>query len=85
MGRTRIGVLVLSAALLILGWGCKHDNALKPPKEEAAYRLPPDDPRYSEFPQFPPKELNKYPKRDPAAEDPMNKMPGKFGMGAPGG
>jgi hypothetical protein len=85
MGRTRIGALVLMIVVLVLFWGCKHDDALKPPKEVAEYRLPPNDPRFSEYPRFPDKEMNKFPKRDQSAEDPMNRMPSRFGMGGPGG
>jgi hypothetical protein len=72
--------------VLILFAGCNHDKNLKPPKEEAVYRLPPDDPRYSNPPKFPDSTLNKFPKRDmPGLDDGSGGSPAsKFGMGAPG-
>jgi hypothetical protein len=87
MGRTETSLVVLGAALLVL-FGCKHDNNLKPPKQDPQYVLPPNDPRYSTYPKFPDSTLNKWPKRDPAAEDPSsdaakNRRPnmGMTGMG----
>jgi hypothetical protein len=85
MGRTATRLGVLSAALLILFLGCKHDDNLKPPKQDPQYNLPPDDSRYSSYPKFPDSTLNQFPKRDPsAADDPSAKSPSRFGMGGPG-
>jgi hypothetical protein len=88
MSRTWIGLGALGATLLILYSGCKHDDkTLKPPKEDAVYRLPPDDSRYSGPPKYPDGTLNKFPKRDmPGADDPGARGPGsRFGMGGPQG
>ena len=67
--------------------GCKHDNNLKPPKEDPVYRLPPNDPRYSGPPKFPDNTLNQFPKRvDPGDVDPAAKSPThNMGMGRGGG
>jgi hypothetical protein len=76
------------AALLILVCGCKHDKNLQPPKEDAVYRLPPNDPRYSQLPQYPEKTLNDFPERDPNAGQNMGpggaSRVGMSGMGSPG-
>ena len=95
MGRTGTGLVVLCAALLGLA-GCKHDDTLKPPKQDPVYNLPPDnDPRYSGPVKFPDSTLNKFPKRDstldgsdggmPNAKGPRPSMGGMGGPGAPGG
>jgi hypothetical protein len=75
---------------LALFLGCEHDKNLKPPKEDAAYRLPPaDDARYSSVPKFPDKEMNKFPNRVSLGTDdgpgrmPMTRVPGT-GAGMPG-
>jgi hypothetical protein len=88
MGRLRTGLLVLGAAHLALFVGCKHDTTLKPPKEDAVYRLPPDDPRYSTYVKYPDGTLNQFPKRDQsfvddpnAAHQPCNRMTGMNSMG----
>jgi hypothetical protein len=90
MGRLRTGLLVLGAAGLALFVGCKHDSTLKPPKEDAVFRLPPDDPRYSSVIKYPDGTLNQFPKRDQSlvtdpmqAQAPGNRM-GMGGMGGPG-
>jgi hypothetical protein len=87
MGR----ILVLGAAFVALFVGCKHDNTLKPPKEDPVYRLPPDDPRYSQLPKYPDNTMNKFPKRDaPGLDDgpgrmPLTRVPGTgAGGGIPG-
>jgi hypothetical protein len=85
MSRTRSGLGVLGAAVLILFAGCNHDKNLKPPKEDPVYRLPPDDPRYSSYPKYPDSTLNKFPKRDmPGQDDPSASPASRFGMGTPG-
>jgi hypothetical protein len=86
MGRTGTGLVVLGAALLVL-YGCKHDDNLKPPKQDPQYNLPPNDPRFSTYPKFPDNTLNKWPKREPpGADDPAApKGPPRFGGGGPGG
>ncbi len=88
MARSRTGLLLLGAAGLALFVGCKHDNNIKPPKEEAVYRLPPDDPRYSTYVKFPEGTLNQFPKRDQSlVDDPAmahQTGPRMMGMGAPG-
>jgi hypothetical protein len=87
MGRTRTGLLVLAAVQLALFVGCKNDTTLKPPKEDAAFRLPPDDPRYSTYVKYPDGTLNQFPKRDQTLTDsPMaGKTPGsRMNMSGPG-
>jgi hypothetical protein len=95
MGRTGTPLVVLGAALLIL-FGCKHDDNLKPPKQDPQFGLPPNDPRYSSYPKFPDSTLNKWPKKDaPTLDDPTaapaalekNRKPSMSmgGMGGPGG
>jgi len=86
MGTLRTGLGALVAAGLILVCGCKHDTNLKPPKEDAVYRLPPNDPRYSQLPQYPEKTLNEFPERDPNAGQNVSPAGGSrlgmSGMGA---
>jgi hypothetical protein len=71
--------------------GCKHDDTLKPPKQDPVYNLPPNDSRYSGPVKFPDSTLNKFPKRDntdDADGGPLNAKgprPGMGGMGGPGG
>jgi hypothetical protein len=86
MGRTGTGLGALAAALLLLFSGCKHDNNLKPPKEDPVYRLPPDDPRYSQYPKYPDKTLNDFPKRDqmPGEDGPSPGGGSRLGMTTPG-
>ncbi len=85
MRRTATRLGVLGAGLLILFLGCKHDNNLKPPKEDPVYRLPPDDPRYNSVIKYPDNTLNQFPKRDPSAvDDPSARNPSRFGMGGAG-
>jgi hypothetical protein len=93
MGRTGTGLVVLGAALLVF-LGCKHDETLKPPKQDPVYNLPPNDQRYSSYPKFPDNTLNQFPKRyDPEGPDagsPASKggrpsMGGMGGAGMPGG
>ncbi len=94
MGRTGTGLVVLGAALLVL-LGCKHDDVIKPPKQDPVYNLPPaNDPRYSGAVKYPDSTLNKFPKRDhPDSSDggfPNRKGPkagfgGMSGPGMPGG
>jgi hypothetical protein len=89
MGGSRTGLLLLGAALLALFVGCKHDNTLKPPKEDAVYRLPPDgDTRYTSLPKYPDGTLNQFPKRDDSfTNDPSTAhQPGgrMMGMNGPG-
>jgi hypothetical protein len=83
MGKTRTGLLVVGAAQLALFLGCKNDTTLKPPKEDAVYRLPPDDPRYSSYVKYPDGTLNQFPKRDQSLLDnpTAGKTPGsRMGM-----
>ncbi len=89
MRRTRTGQMVLAAALFYLS-GCLGTAHLKPPKPDPEFRLPPqDDPRFSEYPKFPEKTLNNFPKK-PQAPDEFG-SPGatsgrpRFGAGGPGG
>ncbi len=87
MGRTRTGLLVLGAAQLALFFGCKHDDTLKPPKEDPAYNLPPDYSRYSSYPKFPDGTLNQFPQRDQSLtnDSTASHTPGsRMGMGGPG-
>jgi hypothetical protein len=95
MGRTGTGLVVLGAALLVL-LGCKHDDTLKPPKQDPVYNLPPaSDPRYSGPVKFPDSTLNKFPKHDvptdsldgspAAAKAPRPGMGGMSGPGMSGG
>jgi hypothetical protein len=87
MGRSRTGLVVLGAAQLALFFGCKHDTTLKPPKEDAVYRLPPDDPRYSTYIKYPDGTLNQFPKRDQTlVDDPTaGRTPGsRMSMTGPG-
>jgi hypothetical protein len=82
MGRLRTGLLVLGAAHLALFVGCKHDTTLKPPKEDAVYRLPPDDPRYASYVKYPDGTLNQFPKRDQSLLDTPATAMGPGGRGA---
>jgi hypothetical protein len=90
MARSRTALLVLGAAGLALFVGCKHDTTLKPPKEDAVYRLPPDDARYSQYVKYPDGTLNQFPKRDetllddPAKSHQPGSRMGMGGMGGPG-
>ncbi len=86
MSWSRTGLLVLGAAQLALFAGCKHDNTLKPPKEDAVYRLPPDDQRYCQYVKYPDGTLNQFPKRDQSfVNDPsMAHQSGSRMMGAGG-
>ena len=86
MGRTGTTLAVLGAAML-LHLGCKHDEALKPQKQDPVYNLPPNDPRYSSYPKYPENTLNQFPNRSAPGADDLGggQTPGKFGMGGMGG
>jgi hypothetical protein len=84
MGTLRTGLGALAAALLILAAGCKHDNIVKPPKEDPVFRLPPNENRYASAPDYPEKTLNDFPKRDPNAGMLSPAGGSKFGMQGPG-
>jgi hypothetical protein len=63
------------AVLLSLS-GCANEKTIRPPVIEQEYVLPPNDPRYSRFPQYPEKTLNNWPKKDTAND--MNGPPAGF-------
>ncbi|MFL5244412.1 MAG: hypothetical protein ACJ8FY_20115 [Gemmataceae bacterium] len=71
MRRSRKGLGLMALGLLGLA-GCRTSDAnLKPPPNKEVYLLPPtDDPRYSNYPNFPKGTLNQeYVKRDKEREE----------------
>ena len=85
MGTRRTGLGAVVAALLLLIAGCKHDNNLKPPKEEPVYRLPPNEARYNQYPPYPEKTLNDFPERDPNAGQALSPGQSRIGQAGMGG
>lgn len=91
MRKMWMGMQCLGIALLALT-GCytTGSSKLKPPPHEEEYRIPPDDKRYSQAPQFPKETLNQGPKKsdldDPQGlpargQSKMGMMGGAGGMG----
>lgn len=86
MRRTWLGVLALGLATL-LGCTTTRSHKFKPPPLEEEYRLPPDDPRYSQAPRFPKETLNQAPKKpdlDTPAGGLTTRQPGMMGTGGSG-
>ena len=79
--RKTICTMSLMSAIL---WhaGCKHEAILRPPKNPEEYKVPPDDPRYTNAPMLP----NQYLNQDSGTkgkESDLNSA-GKGSLGAPG-
>jgi len=84
MRRMWSGLSCLASVLAV--WGCATTEPnLKPPKQPEELRLPPDEKRYSQPPQFPDGTLNQ---NAPKAGNPMQPGsggPGNIGASRPGG
>jgi len=79
-----------TALLAFAGCMLPSTNKIKAPTHEEQYSLPPDDKRYSSFPEYPKEVLNKDDPRK-AKDDSKDGLPqnmrssgGMGGMGAPG-
>ena len=90
MRRMRLGLLVLGMVLIVLS-SCAHDESFKPPKPEPEYKVPPlDDPRFSNYVQYPEKAMDKGWDKKSEDLDPVTpasqKMPARpsAGMSGPG-
>lgn len=88
MRRTWLGMLALGLTTTLLGCTTTRSHKLKPPPLEEEFRLPPDDPRYSQAPRFPKETLNQAPKK-PELDNPQGgglqtRQPGMMGAGGSG-